>query len=98
MEVTIDWARRTGACFKCNKIGHFAAQCPESRPRIRAIIAALDPLDQRAFAEEFRQLKESDFFPADVKQEEEEGEQVRQLQAEEVVDESQEEDFGEDHA
>ncbi|KAL5525265.1 hypothetical protein ACEPAF_9135 [Sanghuangporus sanghuang] len=61
MEVTMNQARRTRACYKCGQVGHYIRDCPRGREAIRAIIAAFVPADRKALFEELGQAKESSF-------------------------------------
>ncbi|KAL5535625.1 hypothetical protein ACEPAF_3719 [Sanghuangporus sanghuang] len=65
MDVMMNQARRTRACYKCSQVGHYIRECPRGREAIRAIIAAFVPADRKALFEELGQAKESSFEEVD---------------------------------
>ena len=56
MDVSVDNARRSGACYLCAKKGHMARVCPERSMRIRAVLESMTTDDREAWAEEIGQL------------------------------------------
>ncbi|THH02459.1 hypothetical protein EW145_g6749 [Phellinidium pouzarii] len=62
MDVSINNAHHNWACYKCGQVRHFIWDCPNGRQIIWSVIAALEPEDCLAFAEELGAMKESDFM------------------------------------
>ncbi|THH06736.1 hypothetical protein EW145_g3879 [Phellinidium pouzarii] len=62
MDVSINNAHCNRACYKCGQVGHFIWDCLNGRQIIQSVIAALEPEDHLAFAEELGAMKESDFM------------------------------------
>ena len=69
MDMSINNACHNRACYKCGQVGHFICNCPTGRQVIHSVLAALEPEDREAFAEELRMMKESDFMTAETEAE-----------------------------
>ena len=59
MDVSVDRARQSGACYLCAKRGHIARNCPERSMQIHATLESMSADDREAWAEELGQLAAS---------------------------------------
>lgn len=65
MDISLDEARKRGACFLCGETGHISRNCPRRQTKVRQVIRALSPTERRLWADEMAQLQEWEFEEKD---------------------------------